>query len=124
MMATLDLTRNVIHNRAVAETLHAMRDSVERGGNLEDPMRRSDVIPSAVADMFATGEESGRVDDVAQQLATVYEEEVRIAVESLGEAIQPIFTVIVGAFVLILFVSLFLPMVHLIDQLGNQSTGG
>ena len=124
MMATLDLTRNVIHNRAVAETLQAMRNSVERGGGLEEPLRRSAVIPPVVSDMFVTGEESGRVDDVARQIAEVYEQEVRIAVESLGEAVQPIFTVIVGVFVLILFVSLFLPMVHLIDQLGTQATGG
>ena len=124
MMATLDLTRNVVHNRAVAETLQTMRNSVERGGGLEEPMRQSAAIPSVVADMFVTGEESGRVDDVAQQIAGVYEQEVRIAVESLGEAIQPIFTVVVGVFVLILFVSLFLPMIHMIDQLGGQTTGG
>ena len=123
MMATLDLTRNAIHNRAVAETLQAMRNSVERGGGLEEPMRQSDVIPSVVTDMFVTGEESGRVDDVAQQISEVYEQEVRIAVEGVGEAIQPIFTVFVGVFVLILFVSLFLPMIHMIDQLGSQAMG-
>ena len=124
MMATLDLTRNAIHNRAVAESLQAMRNSVERGGGLEEPMRQSDVIPSVVADMFVTGEESGRVDDVAEQIAGVYEQEVRIAVESVGEAIQPIFTLFVGVFVLILFVSLFLPMIHMLDQLGSQTLGG
>ena len=124
MMATLDLTRNAIHNRAVAESLQAMRNSVERGGGLEEPMRQSDVIPSVVADMFVTGEESGRVDDVAGQIAGVYEQEVRIAVDGVGEAIQPIFTLFVGVFVLILFVSLFLPMIHMIDQLGGQATGG
>ena len=124
MMATLDLTRNAIHNRAVAESLQAMRNSVERGGGLEEPMRQSDVIPSVVADMFVTGEESGRVDDVAEQIAEVYEQEVRIAVEGVGEAIQPIFTLFVGVFVLILFVSLFLPMINMIDQLGGQVTGG
>jgi type IV pilus assembly protein PilC len=87
-------------------------------------MRQSDVIPSVVADMFVTGEESGRVDDVAEQIAGVYEQEVRIAVDGVGEAIQPIFTLFVGVFVLILFVSLFLPMIHMIDQLGGQATGG
>jgi len=124
MMSTLDLTRNAIHNRAVAESLQAMRNSVERGGGLEEPMRQSGTIPSVVADMFVTGEESGRVDDVAEQIAEVYEQEVRIAVESLGEAIQPVFTLFVGVFVLVLFVSLFLPMIHMIDQLGGQASGG
>ena len=121
MMSTLDLTRNAIHNRAVAESLKAMRDSVESGGSLEDPMRASGVIPSVIVDMFVTGEESGHVDEVTEQIAEIYEEEVRIAVSSLGEALQPVFTLVVGVAVLILFVSLFLPMITMIDQLGTAS---
>lgn len=118
MMATLDLTRNAIHNRAVAESLQAMRNSVETGGGFEEPMRESGVIPNVVVDMFATGEESGRVDQIAEQIADIYEEEVKIAVSSLGEALQPIFTIIVGVGVLVLFIALFLPMITMVDQLG------
>lgn len=118
MMATLDLTRNAIHNRAVAESLQAMRNSVETGGGFEEPMRESGVIPHVVVDMFATGEESGRVDQIAEQIADIYEEEVKIAVSSLGEALQPIFTIIVGIGVLVLFIALFLPMITMVDQLG------
>ncbi|MBW7864441.1 MAG: type II secretion system F family protein [Candidatus Hydrogenedens sp.] len=118
MMASLDLTRNAIHNRAVAESLQAMRNSVERGGGLEEPMRQSAVIPDEVTDMIATGEESGRVDAVAEQIADIYEEEVSIAVAGLGEALQPVFTLVIGLAVLILFVALFLPMIGMIDQLG------
>lgn len=119
MMVTLDLTRDAIHNRAVAESLRAMRDSVESGGGLEEPMRASGVIPSVVVDMFVTGEESGRVDQVADQIADIYEEEVRIAVSSISDSLQPIFTLVVGVAVLVLFVSLFLPMINMIDQLGE-----
>ena len=122
MMVTLDLTRDAIHNRAVAESLKGMRDSVETGGGLEEPMRASGVIPAVVIDMFVTGEESGRVDQVADQIADIYEEEVRISVSSLSEALQPVFTLVVGVAVLVLFVSLFLPMITMIDQLGAVDT--
>ncbi len=121
MMATLELTRNAIHNRAVAESIQALRDSVESGGGFEEPMRASGVIPSVVVDMFVTGEESGRIDQVAEQIADIYEEEVDIAVASLGEALQPVFTIVVGVGVLILFIALFLPMITMIDQLGAGS---
>jgi len=121
MMSSLDLTRNAIHNRAVAGALQDMRSSVEQGGGLERPMRASGVLPEVVVDMFVTGEESGRVDAVAEQIADIYEEEVNIAVAGLGEALQPVFTVIVGVAVLVLFVSLFLPLINMIDQLGNTA---
>lgn len=120
MMASLDLTRAAIHNRAVAQSLQRVRDSIEAGGGMEDPLRESsDVIPPVVTDMLVTGEESGRVDAVCEQIAAVYEEEVKIAVNSIGEAIQPIFTVIVGLVVIILFIALFLPLVTMIDQISG-----
>ncbi len=118
MMATLNLTRKAIHNRAVAESLQGLRDSVEQGGGLEAPLRAaSDVIPPVVADMFVTGEESGRVDAVAEQIADVYEEEVKIAVSSLGEILQPVFTIIIGIVVMSLFIALFYPIVSMIESI-------
>ena len=122
MMATLELTRDAIHNRAVAEVLQALRNSIEKGEGMEAPLRAAaPTIPDEVGDMFITGEESGRVDAVADQVADLYEQEVQIAVESLGEALQPIFTVVVGLVVLVLFASLFYPLVTMIEQLSSAS---
>ena len=123
MMTTLELTRNAVHNRAVAECLRNVRASIEEGGGMEEPLRQSaPIIPHVVTDMFVTGEESGRVDAVADQIGEVYEEEVEIAVGALGEAIQPLFTILVGAVVAILFASLFGPIVAMVNQL--TSAGG
>jgi len=119
MMATLELVRNAIHNRAVAETLQSMRDSVERGGGLEAPLRAaSDIIPPVVADMFVTGEESGRLDTIAEQVADTYEEEVNIAISTIGDALQPILTVFIGVLVILLMLAVFVPLITMIDQLG------
>ena len=119
MMSTLDLVRNAIHNRAVAQSLQYMRDSVERGGGLEQPLRQSsDVIPPVVADMLVTGEESGRLDSIAEQIADTYEEEVNISLSTLGEALQPILTVFLGAVVVLVMLAVFIPLVNMINSLG------
>ena len=121
MMTSLDLARTAIHNTAVAESLQSMRDSVEQGGGLEEPLRRAHkVIPAVVTDMIVTGEETGRVDTVCEQIAAIYEEEVEIAVNTLGELLQPIFTVIIGVAVMALFVCLFLPLVSMISQISGS----
>ncbi len=118
MISSLELTKNAIHNLAVAQSLQALRDSVERGGGLETPLRASaDVIPPVVADMLITGEESGSLDKIAEQIAEIYDNEVQISVNTLGEALQPIFTVIVGVSVVILFISVFYPMISMIEQI-------
>ncbi|MGC8739441.1 MAG: type II secretion system F family protein [Candidatus Hydrogenedens sp.] len=122
MMSSLELTKYSIHNQAVAQSLQSLRDSIERGGGLEAPLRTSaDVIPPVVADMLITGEESGSIDKIAEQIADIYDSEVQIAVDSLGEALQPIFTIVVGIIVVTLFVSLFYPMISMIEQITNAS---
>jgi len=118
MMATLELVRNAIHNRAVAQTLQSMRDSVERGAGLEQPLRQaSDVIPPVVADMLVTGEESGRLDSIAEQIADTYEEEVNISLSTLGDALQPILTVFIGILVILVMLAVFVPLVNMVNQL-------
>lgn len=122
MMSSLELTKYSIHNQAVAQSLQALRDSIERGGGLEAPLRASaDVIPPVVADMLITGEETGSIDKIAEQIADIYDNEVQVAINTLGEALQPIFTVIVGIIVVTLFVSLFYPMISMIEQITNAS---
>lgn len=122
MMATLELTRKAIHNLAVAQTLQDIRDSVERGEGMEPSLRRNaHLIPPVVTDMLVTGEESGRVDQICDQIAEVYEEEVKIAVNTLGETIQPIFTVVFGFIVVVLFIALFLPLVSMIESISAAS---
>lgn len=120
MMQTLELTRSAVRNLYVADALKGVRDSIERGGGMEGPLRKEPVaIPPVMTDMLVTGEESGRVDEVADQIAEIYEEEVEIRTQTLGETLQPIFTVIVGIGVLILFISLFLPLITSLDQLAS-----
>jgi type IV pilus assembly protein PilC len=123
MMATLDLTRSSVNNRRIAGALQGVRDSIERGGGMEAPLRKAaPAIPHVVTDMLVTGEESGKVDEVADQIADIYEKEVEIQTRGLGEALQPFFTVVVGVGVLILFVALFLPMLSLMDSLNSAGS--
>lgn len=120
MMATLDLCRNSVSNRALVDAIQDMRDSVERGEGLEKPLRvaeRNKVFPPVVVDMLVTGEETGTIDNVAEQIAEQYEEEVEIMVDALGEAIQPMATVFMGLVVGLIVFALFGPLIEMIEKL-------
>lgn len=125
MMVSLDLVEKSIHNRAVAEVLKKIRDSVERGAGIEEPLRDAwkggnKLVPPVVTDMLVTGEESGQLDKIAEHIADSLDEEVTISVNTLGELIQPVLTVFIGAIVLLLFLSVFVPIISLIQA----QTGG
>jgi type II secretory pathway component PulF len=121
MMVTLDLVRNVLSNKAFAHVIHGVRDSVERGEGIEAPMRREPgVVPPVVTDMLVTGEESGSIDKISEQLADNYEEDAAIRITALGEAIQPALTIFLGAIVLIVALCLFKPLIDMMETLNTQ----
>jgi type II secretory pathway component PulF len=118
MMVTLDLCRNSMGNRAYADTIQDMRDSVERGEGFEKPLRnaeRKGLFAGVVVDMLITGEETGTVDDISEQIADTYEEEIKIQLETIGEALLPIVVVTLGAFAICVALALFSPIVQLIN---------
>lgn len=120
MMVTLDLCRNAVHNRAFVNLIQNMRDSIEGGRGLEQPLReaeRQGIMPGAVADMLLTGEETGTIDEIADHIANTYDEEVNIAVNTLGETIQPILTIFMGTIVILIALALFYPLVEMISRL-------
>lgn len=118
IMVTLDLVRRSIHNQAVARVLQRVRDSVEQGAGIEQPLRQAPgVVPPVVTDMLVTGEESGQLDQIAEHIAETYEEEVNIALEGLGDLILPVLTIIIGAFVMLTVLAFFIPLIGMIQQI-------
>ena len=123
MLSTLELCRNSVTNRAFAGAIQDMRDSVERGDGMEAPLRdaeKSGLLPGVVVDMLITGEETGSMDQISDQLADAYEEEVALRVDGLKEAIQPIMVIGIGLVVGSIVIALFLPLVKFIEQLATN----
>ncbi len=124
MMVTLDLVRGAIQNQAMAQVMQRIRDSVERGEGIEQPLRDAkSIVPAVVTDMLVTGEESGQLEQIAEHVADTYEEEVNIAIGTLGELLQPILTIVIGVMVMILFAALFVPMISMLDGLMAAGAG-
>ena len=122
MMATLDLCKNAMRNRAYVPAIQDMRESVERGEGLEQALRnaeRSQLFPGVVVDMLITGEETGSIDVISDQIGDIYEQEVEIEVSSINETIQPVITVAMGFIVGIIVFALFSPLVSMVDQIAG-----
>ncbi len=119
MMVTLDLARNAIRNQAVAQVLQAVRDSVEQGGGLEEPLRAAPgVIPPVVTDMLVTGEESGQLDQIAEHISVTYEEEVKQDIDTLTDLLPPVLVIGLGLVVLTLVLGFFLPLIEALGEIG------
>jgi MSHA biogenesis protein MshG len=63
-----------------------------------------------VLQMIGVGEETGRIDELLQEVAEFYEQEVDYDVKNLSSAIEPILIVFMAGLVGILALGIFLPM--------------
>lgn len=120
ILETLDLTKEAVGNKAFAEDLQHVRESIERGEGLEKPLRQSDVVPPIVTDMLATGEESGALDRVSLQMATIFEKEVESSVATLKSLIEPVLILVLGLIVGFLVLSFFVPYTSIINQVSTM----
>jgi type IV pilus assembly protein PilC len=81
-------------------------------------MRNTDCLPEMVLQMVMIGEESGRLDDMLNKVATAYEFEVENTVDNLGKVLEPMIIVFLGVVVGGLVVAMYLPIFNLMSVLG------
>lgn len=125
MMVTLDLVRRSIGNEAYARMTQEIADEVEKGESVEKPLRRNrGLMPGVVTDMLVTGQESGSMDAVAEQISQSYEEEMNIRVNALADLLVPLITVFIAVVVGMLAFALFKPMLAMLEALNSGSMGG
>lgn len=106
----MTLVAQTVDNDYVADKVEQMRTGVERGETILRTAQNSGVFNPMVLQMIAVGEESGMLDDMMQEIADMYQQEVEYEIKTLGSQIEPILIVLLGVLVLILALGVFLPI--------------
>lgn len=81
-------------------------------------MRNTGAFPELVLQMVMIGEESGKLDDMLNKVATIYEFDVDNTVDNLGKILEPLIIVFLGTVVGGLVVAMYLPVFNLMSVLG------
>ncbi len=110
VMQALSNSAQTVDNSYVARCIEGMREHVERGESLLRASINSGIFTPVVLQMVAVGEESGAVDDMMNEIGDMYRQEVEYELKTLGQQIEPILIVMLGAMVLVLALGIFLPM--------------
>jgi len=108
-----------VDNKYIESKIDQMRLGVERGESVLRTATAAGVFTPVVLQMIAVGEESGAVDDLMDEIGSLYQREVEYELKTLGSQIEPILIVALGALVLILALGVFMP----IWDLGRAALG-
>jgi type IV pilus assembly protein PilC len=75
------------------------------------------VVDDLVVNMVDVGEETGELDTMLYKVADTYDDEVKVMTESLTSLMEPVIIVFLGFAVGFIVISLFLPLVSMIQGL-------
>lgn len=119
ILQVLTVVSAVADNRYYADKITAMREGVERGESLLRTATLAGVFTPVVLQMLAVGEETGELDNLLQEIAVMYEQEVEYEISTLSQQIEPLLITALGAMVLVLALGVFLP----IWDMGSKTFG-
>ncbi|WP_394133345.1 type II secretion system F family protein [Marinobacter nauticus] len=106
----LTVVADATDNAWIGSHIKDMRLGIERGESLLRTARHSEMFTPLILQMIAVGEETGSVDDMLNNVADFYDEDVDYGLKRLAESIEPILIVAMGVLVLILALGVFLPI--------------
>lgn len=116
IMITRDTSGNYVYEKALTK----VHDSIREGESFANPLRETKVVDAIVVNMVDVGEETGDLDAMLLKVADNYDEEVEVAVSSLVSLLEPLMVVILGVIVGTIVVALFLPLVKMIESVGQN----
>jgi type IV pilus assembly protein PilC len=121
ILQALETVAGTVSNDVMSEAIMAARASIREGEQIAAPLAKSGMFPPMVVQMVAIGQESGALDPMLSKIADFYEDEVDAALASLTSAIEPVLIVFLGGVVGFIVISLFLPMIAVIQNLSGSS---
>lgn len=118
-LTALRVTKATLGNRAMELVVEQVCEAVSSGKTISEPMEKSGHFPSLLTQIIGLGERSGRLPQMLNQAATVFEErtETRLKVVS---SILPVAMVLVAACVIgFVMAGVLLPLIQMQDLIGR-----
>lgn len=108
-------TANNLHYEAVIEQVHQQTLS---GKPFHRSIQETKAFSDMMVQMIMIGEESGKLDEMLNKIASLYEKEVDDIVDNLGKIIEPLVILTLGLLIGSLVIAMYLPMFNLMSVIG------
>ncbi len=120
LVQALTVVAQTVDNAFIGSRIEQMRDGIERGESISRCAAATGVFTPVVLQMINVGEETGELDNLLFEIASMYERDTDYAIKGLSAAIEPILLAVIAVLVLLLALGVFLPLWNL----GSAAKGG
>ena len=118
MIDALDITAKTMDNIKFKEALMKVKSGVGLGLSLSSQLRATNLFPPMVIHMTNIGEETGSLEEMLNNVANYYDEEVEITTQQVTALMEPMIILVMAAVVCGLIMAIYSPMIQLYNTLG------
>ncbi|MBK8170094.1 MAG: type II secretion system inner membrane protein GspF [Sandaracinaceae bacterium] len=96
LLSAMEITRNVLGNTELARVIEEARTSIREGESIAAPLKRSGRFPPIVTHMIAIGERSGQLEEMLENVASAYDNQIESRITIMTSLLEPIMIVVMG----------------------------
>ena len=119
ILSSLEISAGATGNKVAEEIVLNARGAVEKGEPLSSAMLTQTVFPGMLVRMVQAGEKTGRMDEMMDNIAYFYEDEVETMLAGLTSLLEPILIVFLGVVIGGIVLCMFLPIFKMGEIVGK-----
>ncbi len=120
ILNALQIVSGATGNKVAGRVIIHARDSVEKGEPLSSALIKQTVFPIMLVRMMQAGEKTGKIDDMMDNIADFYDDEVDAMLSGLTSLLEPLLMIFLGVIIGGIVLCMFLP----IFKMGEVVSGG
>ena len=113
LLTALQAGVGVVSNLPMKQALIETEKLVREGGTLSRSLASTKMFPPVMVHLIASGEQSGKLDEMLERVAVSQAQEIESRVSTLTSLLEPMLMLIMGVVVLLIVVAILLPIFEL-----------
>jgi len=108
----------LVDNKYLKEKFLKAAQKIKAGDDLKDTLSEIEIFPPLFLRMVSIGQKTGNLDEMLDKCANMFDDDVDDAAERLTLMLEPILIIILSIVVGIILISVMLPMIEIMNQIG------
>jgi type II secretory pathway component PulF len=108
----IQIAQQTTHNVILRDSLHQCEEAIFAGKDIAQSMEQAGSFPPLVIQIFAVGQQSGRLEEMLDRLANDYDKQVQTAANRLTAILEPVLIIVLAVFVFAIAAATVFPILE------------
>lgn len=113
VISALEVSSKATGNEVTGRILLQAKQTIEKGEPLSTALKGQSAFPPELIEMLQAGEKTGKVDEMLNNIANYFDEEIEATLDGLTSILNPLIIIVLGTIIGAMVIAMFLPIIKL-----------